>query len=510
MKKSFEKATSIVSWGIFFVVFFVFVIFTCIQGKYYLNSDISSQLILGHDLYEQGHILSNDWYYGNELYILNAQLIYQILFIFLSDWQLVRIIGTIILFTLLLLTLYALCSKYETVDYGFPLMALPLIVPLSKQYVDNAIVGLFYIPYIIIIFFTLNYFLGENKRKKRDNIALLMLCVIISFCAGVSSLRQILILYFPLCLTYVFLFIFMKKEHMRRNLYESIFLLGVSFLGHIYTKTFLIKKISVNTFSNIKLTNNFGRIFDVIEGALENYGFVSNGTILNLIGNILAINIYIYIFVIICYHIIKKFKELNDEKLVAVLFYVISMIILAALFCLTDMAFAPRYLIPTLAIGSIIVGVGDFLGVKGMLINSLMFLMLIAATIVSYINLFSHDYTIGQIKLCDFLCEEEYFEGYSTYWNSNNLTEYSNGKIEMRVWSFGGDDITDVNIAVKYFQKESHQNTAPSGKLFCLFSQGEHYTIKENMNEKYKIYEDDAYIVYGYDSYEILLQDLND
>ena len=64
-----------------------------------INSDMSSEMVLAKQLADQGKwILSDNWFYSTELRVVNTQLISAFLFRFTDNWQLVRVVSTIILY----------------------------------------------------------------------------------------------------------------------------------------------------------------------------------------------------------------------------------------------------------------------------------------------------------------------------------------------------------------------------------------------------------------------------
>ena len=62
-------------------------VFLSTRSHLMLDSDMSSELILGKLLAEEGGILSTNWYYSTELRVLNTQLVYKLLFTFTDDFS---------------------------------------------------------------------------------------------------------------------------------------------------------------------------------------------------------------------------------------------------------------------------------------------------------------------------------------------------------------------------------------------------------------------------------------
>lgn len=78
---------------------------------YRLDSDMSSELILGNVLSKEHGILTDKWMYSTELCVLNIQLIYQMLFLFTNNWHIVRCVSSILSFVILFLCFYYLMCQ---------------------------------------------------------------------------------------------------------------------------------------------------------------------------------------------------------------------------------------------------------------------------------------------------------------------------------------------------------------------------------------------------------------
>ena len=60
-----------------------------------LDSDMSSEMILGQLLARNNGILSDQWYYSTELRVLNTQLIYALFFRLSRNWKYERMAYTL-------------------------------------------------------------------------------------------------------------------------------------------------------------------------------------------------------------------------------------------------------------------------------------------------------------------------------------------------------------------------------------------------------------------------------
>ena len=103
----------------------------------------------------------------------------------------------------------------------------------------------------------------------------------------------------------------------------------------------------------------------------------------------------------------------------------------------------------------------------------------------------------------EFLEDNGYTFGYSTYWNANVVTAISNGKVE--VASIYSPETMDYYLwgTTKDYYKEGYHD----GKCFLLLTLEEREAYKEGsvLSNGQEIYRDDYFVIYSYDSVDTLL-----
>ena len=68
--------------------------FQLVPGKWIVDSDLASEMMLTKILNQEGSILSHSWYYSTELRVVNMQWFYRLgLLLFPDDWHLARTFG---------------------------------------------------------------------------------------------------------------------------------------------------------------------------------------------------------------------------------------------------------------------------------------------------------------------------------------------------------------------------------------------------------------------------------
>ena len=107
-----------------------------------------------------------------------------------------------------------------------------------------------------------------------------------------------------------------------------------------------------------------------------------------------------------------------------------------------------------------------------------------------------------------FLEDNGYTEGYGTFWNSDVITELSNGDIEMRTV----DNLDTLNI-YEWLQETDHKDTQPTGKVFIICSKDEYnsgindWKIKALTDNL--VYQDETYYVYGFENVQQYFELIN-
>lgn len=132
-------------------------------------------------------------------------------------------------------------------------------------------------------------------------------------------------------------------------------------------------------------------------------------------------------------------------------------------------------------------------------ITTVFFICSIATMQNPYISWVPNDLTIQNVS--DWLVENGYTQGCATFWNSDVLTELSDGKIEM--WTVNEMNELDTN---QWLQETSHDTQMPDGEFFIITTPDEYTQNAETWKlptlTDYLVYGDDNYFVFAFDSVE--------
>lgn len=193
----------------FFVLNFIVVLYLIINRvNYIIWSDDSAELILGKLLSDRHQILTSEWKYSSELRLFNYVLLTPILFKFIDNWYMVRIIVSILQYIIFLVVLYFFCKKIRIKDYYF-LIATLSFLPISTYIFGMTAIQLFYLPHIMVVMISviaIFHFLNKNTFNRFDKIAM-YLYFIFSFYIGLSTNRFLICIHIPMLLMFFMLLV---------------------------------------------------------------------------------------------------------------------------------------------------------------------------------------------------------------------------------------------------------------------------------------------------------------
>ncbi len=489
-----------------------------------ISADESSEMLLGRILADENSLISKNWYYSTELEVINTNVFYALFFHITDSWHMVRVCATFSMYLLLLFVYFGLSRVCHFRDF-FAITAAVLFIPFSIDYYDFILKGAYYFPVITTSFFTLllaELYLQLSGKKAG---VLLIFSFIFSLVTGLGGLRQLFITYIPLILASAFMLIpKIKKPNSEKWLiYSAVSLIG-SGIGWVINAKVLAGIYHFDTWSTVTFSEfSSKRIGEIIDGVFISLGRTLGYTTGRLFSDSLLNNavcgLWILITVASIWYAFRNHQKVSPEYVRLVIFTVCSYVFYIVFYSFTTMYHRPRYNIPIICLSFPLAAL--FMGqikwkkaVSTVLLTALVLLTAVRG-LNYYVSNWNYDRNVELRRISKVLVSEGYYNGYATFWYANNLTEFSNGKLD--VWSLidgtfdkGIKLVTDIDHTYQWLQKVCHDTEHPVGKTYLFFTAGENRNNnwKEQLEGAEIIYSSDHYVVYGFEDYYHLIDTL--
>ena len=504
----------------FFLLFFAFVIYCCfyiLNIDDLLDSDISSEMILSDLLSKEHGILSKNWTYSTEIRVLNNQIVFAFFLSLFHNYHIARVLSGIVLVMILVGCYYFFCRCAE-IRSAFAITAIFLVVPFSFEYMQYVLCGLYYIPHISICFLGLGLLfrtrtLYEKGCRARYWIVIAAMTVL-AFIAGLGGPRQIVILYAPMIIT---------------SLYVSIRKNKIAYLGGFFsfagaTAGYLVNALILN---EIYPCTRWGRkefirfsaegIETLIGGIMSVFSYSEGKLTLSSISRNGFCFIALFALLLYLYAVIRKRIEYTEQEYITSLVFGFSFLIYLILYTCTNMVFENRYtlvilfyFIPLLAffMKKYVFEKNNY---KIKLFILIVYLALLVNAADVYREFIKTDKTSDLKEAVSELQAQDYHVGYATFWdgNANVIVELSNGSIDVYHWK-NTFELTYPDELEEFLQDKRHYTEYPKGKLFISLTKDEFDTSYFNgkVSDEDIIFENDTYLIYGYDSHEDMYRKL--
>lgn len=510
--------------------FFVLYLFVNHRMDNVLDSDIATQLVLSKLLQEEGQLLSSKWYYATELRILGYNLFFAPFFHFSSNWRLVRTVGSMAAFLLLLASIFYFCAKMHLQKY-FVCLGTVFLLPFSEQYYSFVLKNINYVPFLTVSFFSMGLLFDAAKAKTKKKKALL--CTVLSvlaFFAGLGGFRQLYITYVPMFLAGICdLFsggpnrLIVDRLHLKYAVYSFLAVI-CSLAGYAVNSLYLAGKYHFSDYGTVRWNAfSIAKFGEVVAGIFANLGFSSEPMLsLGALHSLFSFFLFGF-FLYAAYRILKKKEDCRFESRILVYFIICAFGISVFLYGFTTMSYAPRYdllwevfCFPVIAASLCEEPV--FGTYKKWAVTGAAVIMGICC-VDAYARYFQADTTSELRNIAGVLCEKGYKEGYATFWNANIMTELSNGYLEVWDWADTSYDFDTVDQTYKWADFVRHDTKHPEGKVFWILTEEQEknfhfvkaageghvlYRTPEGINDGIWDVQDRLmhYVVYGFSSYE--------
>lgn len=485
--------------------------------QYNLDSDMSSELLMSRILADEGKLISSSWLYSTELEVLDVQLFFIPFFALgIESWHTVRVLGTITMYALLVLSLWFFCRSAD-LQKSFPLIGVMLLLPLSDAY-SYVMFGTYYVPHITLSFVCLGILFRQEKGGRPGTlITLQILNMLLALGAGMGGMRRLFVLYMPLVMAAALELWLGKQERKDFSLFwRSLLLLFSAGVGFLINNFVLAKVVFFSRYGTLKL-NGFSLegLEKILGSCLELLGLEKNTPLFSAAG-LCGLNSLLLVFAVVlaCIHVLRFRGKYSRWIVLTTYFFLANLLIFFCIYSLTNMSYIPRHLMPALVfVFPVVVAAFDKGDEAKPMEKAFLILVMVALLFCNawkYNDMRQKDHTVNLRAAGEELLELGYEEGYAGFWKANVLTELTDGKIEVWHWA----EWKENKFVLKWLQASSHLDTPPEGKVFLLLTETEEEEseLPEQLEEYFLFrtqYYDrlgtDNYVAYGFDSREEML-----
>ncbi len=505
----------------------------------WLDSDMAAEMIFSRLLAEEGSIVATDgWYYSTEFRVLYTQLFMEPLFLLCDNWHTIRMITNILTY-LCLLAGYFYMMKPLGVKRSVTIMtSLLLLLPFSETFATHVQLGNTYMFHMILIFFAFGLFLrlsagkwsGTSRLNAFFYLALSLIC-------GLSGVRYLLALYAPLVLTAVLYvmkspaFFALRRKTGKEEVKEVFrgerrgFLAwglagtAAACAGYLLNVAVVSEKYIFQTYESTNFITIYQgilleRLQNTLGSLLMLFGYIQDKSFLSLRG-LVTMAAFVMLGGIV-FVVCRTGRLLSagsrregawtGSRRFLRWFLIVTFAVNSFVFVFTNSTIVPRYYLTVYMFVPALIAIYfeeedfplDRLAVKAVICAC----MLLCVSKIVY-SLANADKNADKKAVAAFLVEEGYEFGYATYWNANIMTELTNGAVEVaNISSLEDLDYFLWSTPVKYYEEGYYE-----GETFLLVSteEREEYASRTSQWEDRVVYEDEAYVVYHFDSVEEFL-----
>lgn len=524
-----KKIRKILPYTVLGSILLLLVFLNAFYQLHWLDSDMAAEMMFSKLLAETEHIFATpDWYYSTEFRFLYTQLIMAPLFKIMDNWHIIRMITNLVCYGFLLASYYYFMKPFRVKRSLVILTSALLLLPFSETMMTHVQMGNTYMPHMIIVFLFFGMFLrlaAENIRKTR-RLEILCFYLFLAAICGISGVRYLFVLQCPLVLA-AFLYVLksdafqtfrkeMTREHFgkiiragefRYFVYSLVGILG-SVAGYAVNVLYVSRKYVFQTYESTLFISIYqGELFDRLQNALGCllmlFGYIPEKGVLSLRGIVtLAAFILLGVFI---WCAVKTRGESDNRRSFTRLFLVTAFFLNMFVFVFTTSTMVPRYY---LTIFIFVLPILCFYfeeehpGFDKIAVALLVAGCLALGTAKVVLSFVTVDKNENKYQVAEFLKDNGYHFGFSTYTNGNIITEITNGVVE--IGNINDPEHLDYftwSSPMKYYEEDYWE-----GEVFLLLTAEEESTYEDvqALQTGEKIYEDDCYRVYLFDSVQQL------
>jgi hypothetical protein len=510
-------------------------IFSFQHTAQWLNSDHSSEMVLGKLLADENTLVSRNWHYSTEIRLIYQTMFTMPLFKLLGhfeNWALIRSINIFFNNLILIMSYLFMVRQMKIQIKWICITSLFLLIPVSMEYWDIVIFGGYYVFFIAQLFCSFGLFikLTNYTGTAKTTLIYFLLFTIMSFALGIQGIRSLLCIYIPLLITSIYL----NYKTPQKN--KDPLLLGCYgfvLCGAGFTANYLLHFwYSFHSFENMRLTDLYTEFLPKLGHCLVClavfFGLSTGSSLLSAQG-LFSVTAIIGTFLLF-YSVLKSFRQTGIQNITMEkpaeyqflsVFFIISVVLNIFIFIVVDEGVTDRYFIPFMAL---YVPLLAFLFEHTEKLHSHLKQTALVFGIVLFVcgqgylnfqNLARQDGNNARNGYINYLLDNQLEYGFATFWNANVTTELTDGKIELAGLEPNGlaPNANQFRIQgwlnpAKFYNPSFHQ-----GESFLLLTRHEWEMAQitgRSFAQHQPDYEDNNFIVIKYPSAQIIQNNILD
>lgn len=516
-------------WVFMIVSFLTTLIFMWTNGRYYIDSDMSAEMILADLLNEEGTIASKNWWYSTEIRIFYLQVVYRLtLLLFPNDWYSARMLGQAIWMIALLASYLYACGKngLNLKNHGV-WGAAALACPFSFRYFWYIWYGGSYVTHTLLTLFAFGLILHlVHDAPRWRHMVQTILLIAVGLVSGMEGVKKVMIFFFPVLLASILLIIVELHRAPKNFPTKSMKYVGfstaalaASFVGLLINSKILAENYSFSSQERFWGPFNFTEVFGYWGKFLSLYGWQNSSfSILSVKGFLGVFAVLIMTGMLISLiRSVFRWREFSLDHLLVIILLFCALLTQSSIFAFTlGGAKSSEYLwLPIVPIGFIVMQIvceseSFRYEITRQLLGLLLLICIVGSSFSTIIAFFEQpERATPEFKAaCDWLVENGYENGFVVnrdFWSAGILTEWTSGKLDVYVIDEG---IPTVTKTFEWLQKKSHK-VPPEGKIFILQSPYSNMISFYYFDHGSLVYQDEyGYVIYSYDSYDLLHEDV--
>lgn len=490
-----------------------------VPGRWIVDSDLASEMVLADLLNQEGSIISPNWYYSTELKVVNLQWFYRLgLVLFPNDWHLARALGMAIA-----LALYAAVLLFFARSAGLGRAGLwmtgTLLWPFGQRYLLYALYGGYYLVYTFFYLLVLALVLRSRQARGKTLAALWGGACLVSALAGMNGVKQLMVFHAPFILAAaVVLGLALHDCHRQdwkgaleacreplRLFAASLVTAAAGAAGYFASNAVLSRLYEFKNYGFIawNRSNDWFTLDSILMDFFHEFGYQNGANLFRFSGIATGIGLLLGAFMFLCMvRLVLRLRTLETVDRLLVLLLVFMVLVCGVCYTYFQEYYQYFWLMNmpvAIAVMAVEIKTERFHlpGVRQTLAVGLACAFTVCA--VHTVRREIEKPTLAHAGLdtvADWLVEQHYTQGYATFWNCNALIELSSGQLD--VWTLVnlGDDVSP-----DWLQKKDHLTTDPQRPFLLVDTQTDGDPEKMGLiayGDCDKVYEDGRYVIYTF------------